>query len=258
MAVQNDDRHSRGSRQPGGGRSPLTWLSPVVLAGLLVLAYFTWPAFRTLVDDGWRVASSGDAQEVRQWVDGFGAWGPIVFYGLMIMQVVVIFVPSVIMEIAAVMAYGPLWGMVLAWSGGIVAAVFGYGVGRMGTPVVDALLSSRGRNRVTRLVDRYGFWAVALVRFSPLLSSDAISLVAGLTEMRFATFAAATAIGMAPFAALLAILGGSFERLKIGFIALSSATIAVFLAYALWSHRRHRRGRQEQENGDGPRDSGGE
>lgn len=49
---------------------------------------------------------------ICDWLDGLGAWAPLVFIVLMTVAVVISPIPSVPLNIAARLAFGFIWGMV--------------------------------------------------------------------------------------------------------------------------------------------------
>lgn len=225
-----------GDRRPS--RSPVMWLVAVALAGGLVGAYFVWPGYRDVVASGWDALSSRDQSQVQQWAAGYGAWGVLLIFAAMVGQVIVMVIPSTFVELAAVLAYGPLWGALLAWTAALLAAAVAYGIGRLlGPATVDRMLGGKTRDKVQHYVDRYGMWAVMLARFSPLFSIDAVAVVAGLGRMRWLRFLIATGLGMAPFVILLAILGSDFHRLETGLLVASIASLLALAGYVIWEHR---------------------
>jgi uncharacterized membrane protein YdjX (TVP38/TMEM64 family) len=210
----------------------LSWIVPTTVIALGALAYLLLPTFRGFANEAFAVFTSGDLQRIQEWVQGFGAWSLLVIVIVLIVQPLLVVVPSALMMVVAVVAYGPVWGGLLAWGGSILAAVVGYGVGWALSPVtVDRLIGHEAEQRVESYVERYGFWAVALFRVSPVLSTDAISIVAGLLEMRFGRYAAATALGFLPLAAAIALLGGDLDRMQTGLLWGTILSVVVFIAY---------------------------
>ena len=218
------------------------WLAPAAIASAMIAAYFVSPSYRSFLTHGYQVLSSADETQVQQWARGFGHWGVLLIFGAMLAQVIVLVVPSTFMEVASVLVYGPFWGGLLAWTSAVVAAAFGYGIGWLfGFRAVDRILGGKTRHKIDRYIERYGFWTVMLARFSPIFSIDAVSVVAGAGRMSFGRFLAATGLGMAPFAVLLAVLGSDFERLETGLIVFSIANLVALATYVAWDHRRARR-----------------
>lgn len=223
---------------PERAQSKWTWIIPLGVLAVLVGTYFLWPGFQTFADEGYDVLASEDQERVEQWVNGYGPWGFAVIFALMAMQTLIPILPSILAMVAAVLAYGPFLGGVIAWGGMLLAASLGYGIGRSVGPVtVDRLIGSDTEQKVERFVERYGLWAVIAARVSPVLSTDAVSIVAGLVTMGFWRFLLATAIGTLPLTILIAILGADIERLKTGLVWVSVASLALFVGYVLYDRR---------------------
>lgn len=224
----------------------LSWVVPASVVALGGLAYLLLPDFHGFVNEGVRVFASGDLARIQAWLQGFGAWSLVVIVLVLIVQPLLVVVPSVLMMIVAVLAYGPVWGGLLAWGGSILAAVVGYGLGWALSPVtVDRLIGRETEQRIETYVRRYGFWAVVLFRVSPVLSTDAISIVAGLLEMRPGRYLAATALGFLPLAGAIAFLGGDLERMESGLVWGTVASIVALVAYIgidQWRRRSRRPG----------------
>ena len=192
-----------------------SWLIPAGLVVLLATAYLALPGVRAFVHEAARVLSSGELERIRSWLQGFDPWSLVVIVAILTVQPLLVVVPSVLMMIVAVLAYGPLWGGLLAWSGSILAALVGYGLGWSLHPVtVDRFIGRDAERRIEDALQRYGFWSVVLFRVSPVLSTDAISIVAGLLEMRLDRYLLATAVGFLPLAGAIALLGRDLERLE--------------------------------------------
>jgi len=76
--------------------------------------------------------------------------------------------------------------------------------------------------------------AVAIARFSPFLSNDAISFVAGILKMSYWKFMGATLAGITPLIILIAWLSESMDRLETGLIWISAISLAVFIGYIVY------------------------
>lgn len=223
------------------GASKLTWLAPLVLIAVLVGLYFVWPGYRSLLREAYEVLASEDQARIEAWVRGFDPWGWVVLLGLMVLQTVIAILPSVAAMAASVLAYGPLRGGALAWGGMMLAASVAYGIGRaLGPVTVDRLIGGRSRRKLEEVVERYGFWAIVVARLSPVLSTDAVSIVGGLAGMGFWRFLAATGAGALPLVVAIAALGAEVERLEIGLLAISAASLVIFVGYVVFDRRRRR------------------
>lgn len=230
-----DDRRDDSPREEGADQSKWVWLIPVGLIAVLVVLYFLWPAYQRFVSEGYSVLMSGDQQRVQDWVSGFGAWSFVVIIALMLFQTVVAFLPSVVIMVVAVLSFGPVLGGVLTWGGLLLAASLGYAIGRsVGVASVDRLIGRKTEQKMERVLDRYGFWAVIAARLSPVLSTDAVSIAAGLVQMNYLRFIAATAAGTLPLTALVAWLAADMDRLQTGLIWISVVSVATFVGYVVY------------------------
>lgn len=220
------------------GRHLTETVALVILAGL-VLAYFALPGFRSFFHEAYDVMSTGDEEQIQPWVEQFGAWGFLVIIGLMLLQTVVAFLPSLVTMVVSVLAYGPLAGGLLAWGGMLVAASVGYGIGAaIGPAAVDRLVSRDTEQKLERFVERYGSKGIIAARISPVLSTDAVSIVAGLVSMKYVRFIVATAVGTVPLTVLVAWLGADVNRLWPGLVAVSVVSLLTFVGYVVWDRKR--------------------
>ncbi len=230
-----DVKERPGSEQTERKQSKLTWIIPLALVAGLVILYFAWPAFHALANEAYQVLTSGDEERVEAWVSQFGAWGVAVILGLMLAQSLLAVIPSVLLMIVAVLAYGPVLGGVLAWGGLLLAASMAYGIGRLLGPVtVEKLIGSKTERKIDRFIERYGLWAIIAARISPALSTDAVSYGAGLVGMGYLRFIAATAIGTVPLTVLIAYLGADIDRLKSGLVWVSVISVLLFAGYVAY------------------------
>jgi uncharacterized membrane protein YdjX (TVP38/TMEM64 family) len=92
-------------------------------------------------------------------------------------------------------------------------------------------------------VEDYGVWAVIAARLSPVLSTDAVSIVAGLLGMGWRRFLLATAAGTLPLVVLIAVLGTDIDRMETGLIWISAVSLAAVVGYAVWRRRTGKAGR---------------
>ena len=234
------DEHQGSVRDEAGReQSRWTWIIPLALLTLLVSLYFVWPGYRDFLDRAFDLIRQGDQQALQDWVRGFGFWGPLLILALMIAQTLLAFIPSVLVMVVAVLAYGPWWGGLLAWGGLLLAASVAYLIGRVLGPVtIDRLLGHKAEQKVAHYVECYGVWAIIAARISPALSTDAVSYVAGLLRMRYERFLLATATGILPLAGLISFLGEDIERLGTGLIWVSVVSLAIFVGYVIIDHLR--------------------
>ncbi|WP_047545868.1 TVP38/TMEM64 family protein [Psychroserpens sp. Hel_I_66] len=217
-------------------KTPLIVSIVIVLA--VVVSYFTFSNVQDFMDNAWDVLSSGDQKRIENWVVQFGALGPLVLVLSMIIQMFLIVIPSVLLMIVCIVAYGPVWGSLLVliaiWS----ASTIGYLIGKhFGQGPVAKIIGQQTEDKITDFLKDYGFWAIAITRINPFLSNDAISFVAGALKMNYLKFISATLLGIAPLTLYLAIIGENTQSLKTGLLYGSIVSLVVFLAYVYWDKK---------------------
>ena len=179
-------------------------LLPRVLAGAgvvclvaLVLVLTGWGA------PLWEVFS--DRARVQQTIDGAGAFAPLVYLGLLVVQAVVAPLPAPAVAIAGGYTFGVVEGFLLTWLGGLAGGVISFGISRIfGRGFLEGRVG-----RLDRYAEEHGVALIFVLRLIPLVSFDAISYAAGLSSVRFRGFFAATALGMLPGTFAFVYFGGS-------------------------------------------------
>ncbi|MGB7393933.1 MAG: TVP38/TMEM64 family protein [Pricia sp.] len=220
-------------------KSRLPLYLSIVLVGGVVASYFLVPEVKDFFNEAWNVLTSDDEKRIQDWVSGFGWFGPILLILAMIVQMFLLIVPSVLLMVVSVLAYGPIWGSILIFAAIFTASSVGYFIGRyFGELFVARLLGQKTENKMEDFIDDYGFWAVIVTRINPFLSNDAISFVGGLLQMGYWKFIGATMVGIAPLTILIAILGKSTDRLQTGLLWGSLISLVAFGIYIWWDKRK--------------------
>ncbi|MGZ4279793.1 MAG: TVP38/TMEM64 family protein [Solirubrobacteraceae bacterium] len=177
------------------------------------------------------LATSGSlsAQRVRDWVDGYGAAGPVVFVALSSLLTVVLF-PGPLLAGASGLLFGTAMGFPISLLSAVLGAALAFSLSRWWAH--DAVLELSGpRLRALRAwLGRRGFVSVLYARIAPGVPYSLVNYAAGLTAIRIAAFAAATALGAAPRAFAYTALGGSLGNLR---SPAAIAAVAVLVVMAL-------------------------
>ncbi|MFC7335712.1 TVP38/TMEM64 family protein [Haloferula chungangensis] len=194
---------------------------------------------RDFLVDAWNILTSGDQERISQWADGFGAWGPLIIILMMVLQMFLIIVPSWLLMVVAVLAYGPWWGALIAIGAVAAASSFGYAIGNLiGEHGLERLINKKTLDKVQKETERYGIWAIVVTRINPLLSNDAISFVAGLIRMGYWKFLAATVGGILPLTVAIAVFGSDWEKMKTTLIWISVISLLGLVAKVLIDRRK--------------------
>lgn len=138
-----------------------------------------------------------DAEPFREWVAGWGAWGPVVFVAVMALSVLFAPIPNVPIFIAAGVAWGPVVGTAYSLSGLVLGSAMAFYVARaLGRRHLARLVGSKAAERLDNIADTMGGTVIFWSRMLPAINFDWISFVAGMTSIRFRTFIVYSALGM--------------------------------------------------------------
>ncbi|MET0765963.1 MAG: VTT domain-containing protein [Blastococcus sp.] len=209
-----------------------TWLRAGVLAVLLATA--TALAF---------TLDLPSVDVVRSWVDGAGAaaWAGMVL-GLAVVLLAPVPRSAVSVLVGVVLGFGP--GVVLALSGGLLAGLAAFGLSRTLGRTAAVRLAGKRLARVDRLMTDRGFMAVLAGRVLPVMPFVVLSYGAGLTSIRWAPYALATAIGLVPSTTVQVGVGASAGTLaeRAGVITVAGVLVVVLVvgSWALLAWRRRR------------------
>ncbi len=123
-------------------------------------------------------------------------WAPFALVGLYVL-LAPLGVPITPLIVAGGAVFGAVWGALYNFTGTFLGALASYAFGRsFGRDLIVHLLAHR-LERVERLIERHGFWALIRARFVPLPFA-VVNYAAALAGVPLGVFAAATAIGLVP------------------------------------------------------------
>jgi uncharacterized membrane protein YdjX (TVP38/TMEM64 family) len=203
-----------------------------------------WEEIRSL----YTILSAMDLDTVATKIRSWGLWAPVLSVALMVVQAIIAPIPSILVSAANGVVFGPLFGILLSWIGGVVGAVLAFYLGRgMAVGTVHRLVDNSDYERyVKKLSGRNGFRLVLIARLLPFVSFDAVSFAAGVTYMTFRRFFVATGLGMIPGTCAY-VLTGHFLGSVAGYtpyIVAGSVGIVVVMV-SVWLIRAAIRGRRE-------------
>lgn len=132
------------------------------------------------------------------WVDGLGAWGPLVFIAGYVAATVA-FAPGSVLTLAAGAVFGILRGSLYVFIGATLGAAAAFLVARyVARGTIERKLADHPRFLVIdRAVGAAGFRIVLLLRLSPVFPFNLLNYALGLTSVRFRDYVLAS-VGMVP------------------------------------------------------------
>jgi uncharacterized membrane protein YdjX (TVP38/TMEM64 family) len=145
---------------------------------------------------------------LEAWVDGLGAWGPVVF-GAVYVVLVVLLVPASALTLAAGAIFGLTTGVVVVSLASNTGAALAFLIARyLARNRVAAYIRRHPRlAAVDRAVGEGGWKIVALLRLSPAVPFTLQNYLYGLTRIRFLTCVVTSWVTMLPGTFLYIYLG---------------------------------------------------
>ena len=216
----------------------LLWVSLIVFSGL-VASYFLFPDFKRLVDQVFDVITSDDQGKIKNWVKRFGAFGPIILVAAMTIQMFLIIIPNLLLFIIAILCYGPIWGSLICLVGVFTSSSLGFFIGRkLGPGAIDRFVSDKTQRKISFFVNNYGVKAIAIARLSSL-ASDALGFVAGVLEMKYKKFIAATLTGVIPVIVLIAVFGRN-GKLEKGLLLIAGISLTILIIHIVLDKKKRK------------------
>src|SRR5699024_8758751 len=156
------------------------------------------------------------------------------------LQMFLIVIPTPLLMIMTVMAYGPIWGSLILLVAVFIASSVGSFVGiYLGPFFVSRLMGRKANETVSGFIEAYGFWAVVIVEIAPFLSNDAIAFVAGILKMGYWKFIGASLLGSFPLILFIAYLQENYTLMKEGLLWASVVSIVLFAGFIYWDKKIH-------------------
>jgi uncharacterized membrane protein YdjX (TVP38/TMEM64 family) len=191
-----------------------------------------------------------DVEAVRRAVDATGPAAPLA-YVVVSAALGAVFVPGPILAAGSGVLFGPVLGLIVTLGATVGTATIAGLIGRhAGRNSARELLGTERADRLDRLIERRGLWAVVGQRFIPGVSDALASYAFGAFGVPLWQMAVGAFIGSLPRAFVYTTLGASIGDLS---SPLAYAAIAIWCITAVvgafathQGYRRWRRGRSER------------
>lgn len=141
-------------------------------------------------------------------------------------------VPSSIVMLVNGMLFGVLLGTLLSLTGGMGAALLGYGLGYQGENFGRRCLGEAAITRAQAFFQRHGMIAIIVSRPVPILA-EAVTIIAGMARMPLRKFLPATLIGLLPPALIYASAGAYTLQLRTGLVVFLPVLLAAGTTWVL-------------------------
>jgi uncharacterized membrane protein YdjX (TVP38/TMEM64 family) len=196
----------------------------IILAILAVISYLLFSTFN-------------NPEEVRDYVNSFGAFGPLIIILLITIEVIVAPIPGAIVSIGSGAAFGPFYGTIYTYIGNIIGTTIAFLLSRKyGRPLVKKFVEKDKLKTYDHFFKDKGVYGLWLVYMFPVFPTDILSFISGLTNIKFKKFFTIISIAYLPNMLILNYFGDSLITNGFGLVTiiLGSILLAIFLIFTLY------------------------
>jgi uncharacterized membrane protein YdjX (TVP38/TMEM64 family) len=190
-----------------------------------------------------------EPERFRSWVDQQGLWGPLLFMGMIVLQIVVAIIPGEPLEIVAGYAFGALegtlWCLLGAFAGRLAVFLL---VRRFGTRAIEVFfpLDKLQSLRFLQNERRLTFWVFFLF-FLPGTPKDLLCYIVGITKLPLRSWLVISAVAPIPSIITSTIGGDALGMGNYAFAALVFGITIVISSLGLLAYRAICRARERSE-----------
>ena len=210
------------------------WIVGTGIVLFLVLSVLAcWFAGRPLIQ------FAQEPERFRSWVDQQGLWGPLLFMGMIVLQIVVAIIPGEPLEIVAGYAFGALegtlWCLLGAFAGRLAVFLL---VRRFGTRAIEVFfpLDKLQSLRFLQNERRLTFWVFFLF-FLPGTPKDLLCYIVGITKLPLRSWLVISAVAPIPSIITSTIGGDALGMGNYAFAALVFGITIVISSLGLLAYR---------------------
>jgi uncharacterized membrane protein YdjX (TVP38/TMEM64 family) len=242
---------STGGAAGHAGRRRLLWTG-ILLLGLLLIGATTYICLSNtpMLAEYRKLASFYSSKRaLREYLKSFGAYAPLAFVAIQVLQVVVAPIPGELTGVLGGYLFGTWLGFAYSTVGLTVGSILAFLLARwLGLPVVRRVVSDEVYRKFD-FVSRAGGELVTLVCFLiPGFPKDYLCFLLGISRLPWGTFLVLSTFGRMPGTWLLSIQGAKVRdaQYRDMLLYLLVAAVAVAVAYIYrervyqWMHRRNK------------------
>ncbi|MBN2154540.1 MAG: TVP38/TMEM64 family protein [Candidatus Lokiarchaeota archaeon] len=171
--------------------SKTTWIWIGIFISVLVITVFLWIVQFYNPDLLFRLIINYIVKPIYE----IRFWGHLIFFLVMGIQAILLPIPSEAILLSGGMIWG-WWGILDGIIGSIFAGVITYYmVLKGGRPLAEKFAGKEAIDILDRFINKYGAWAIFILRALPFMAFDPVSFAAGLTKIKTRTYLLATFLG---------------------------------------------------------------
>jgi len=166
---------------------------------LILIILFAWIIYSYSAKGIFYLLATSDIDSVVAFVNSFGWLAVVVFILIVVLEVILAPIPPFVLYVVGGIIFGAFLGGTITLFGNVLGAVIAFLIARrFGRGLVEKKINKKLRKSFDKFINKYGAWALFLIRLNPFTTSDLFSYLAGLTKMKLRTLIISTTFGLIP------------------------------------------------------------
>lgn len=174
------------------------------------------------------------AEVIREYVESYGVFAPIVFIFLSALQVIIAPVPGQAAGLVGGFIFGTVLGTIYGMIGLAIGSVITFSLARkFGQPIVEKLVDKNTLEKFHMFSKKKGELGLFAIYLLPALPDDIMCYLAGLTNIKIHRFIAITILGRLPSFFVLSAVGAGLTS-KNSYFAVGLAIAATLVSILIY------------------------
>lgn len=132
-------------------------------------------------------------------IQSFGLIGPIIVIILITLEVLIAPIPGFILYVTSGVIFGWFWGAIITLIGNMIGATLCFYLAKyLGRDFALNKVSENKMKVFDKYAEKYGGYAIFILRVNPITSSDIVSYASGFANIKFRDFFLGTFLGLLP------------------------------------------------------------
>lgn len=210
-------------------RGKLIWHLLIIIPIILVVLGYIFPS-----------SFFASQEQVRGFIESFGAFAPIIFILLQIVQVVLTPISHYVVSLAGGFLFGTWLGFLYNWIGRVIGTAIAFYLGRkFGRKIIKHLVKPETLIKYDKIFEK-GKFLLFLMYFLPIFPDDELSYLAGFSSIKAKVFIPIMMLGHIGGSLGLAVLGSGLSYKHPIFIIGSIITIIAGILFFLFYRKLYR------------------
>ncbi len=222
-----------------------------LIGGAAVAVFIIMMALMTWLIGGPVLRFAGEPEDFRSWVDKSGAFAPLAYMGMVIVQIIVALIPGEALEIAGGYAFGAVEGTLLCLAAATIGSLIVFGlVRKFGVKLFEVFFSLEKLRSLRFLrASRKRDILFLIIFMIPGTPKDLLCYFAGLTDIKFPVWLLICSLGRLPSIITSTIGGNALGTEKYLFALIVFALTLLISGAGIIIYKRL--GNDEKVNGEG-------